>query len=183
MAGDVDNVPIWPEADVYIGTLAAVSPTDVSTAWGSEWSVLGLLNGEEGITETREQETTNHFAWGGILIRRIRSQHQRTFTIRALEENPVVFSLVNPGSPEPTTDTAGLTTRLVKVPQPEKFKLGMEFRDGTEVKRRFTDTSTAELSTSEERTESQTGVGLRPVTVVLYPDADGNLYTELVGTT
>lgn len=183
MAGDVSNVPIWPEADIYIDTsLSATMPTDVSSSWGTGWSPVGLLNGQEGTTETREQETTNHFAWGNILVRRIQSQHQRTWTFICLEDNDTVFSLVNPGSPSPTTDTSGLTTRNIMVPKPTKINIGMEFRDGDQLKRRFTDNSTAELSTVAERTESETGVGSYNVTVVLYPDANGNLYTELIGT-
>lgn len=185
--GDVSNVPIWPEADVYIDlNMAGTMPADVSTEWGTEWSPVGLLNGEEGTTETREQETTNHFAWGGILIRRIRSQHQRTFAFVALEDNETVFQLVNPGSPAPETDTkSGLITREVMVPKPQKFNFGMEFRDpgSGKIKRRFTDSSSAELSTVGERTENETGVGSYTITVILYPNADGDLYTELEGTT
>lgn len=182
MAGDTSNARLWANADVYVNfDLSASMPTDVTTEWGTGWDLVGLLDPEEGFTETREQETTDHFAWGGLLVRKARSQHQRMLAFVALEDNDIVFQLVNPSSPTPTEDTTGLKTRNIMVPRPQKINLGMELREGDSIKRRFTDTSTAELSAVDERTESETELAVYTITTVLYPDAEGNLYTELIG--
>lgn len=184
MSGNVDNARLWANADVYIdpsGTAAI--PADVETEWGTGWNLVGLLDGEEGFTETRDQETTDLFAWGGILVRRTKTKYVRSLGFVALEDNETVFSLVNPGSPAPTVDGgSGLTTRKIQVPKPKKIKAGFELRENDRVKRRFTETSWAELSEVDERTESETALAVYTVTLVLYPDADGNLYSELIGT-
>lgn len=178
---DPDNARLWAGATVYIGSLSATSPSDVTTAWGSEWKAVGYIGPSEGITQARDQETGNHYGWskaGQQLLRRTKSQHQRTFAFSCLEQNKTVFGLINPGSPTPTTST-GLTTRDVHVPEPKKFKLGMELTVGSVTLRRFTDTGTAELASVGEVTEAPNTLMIIPVTVVLYPGPDGKYYREI----
>lgn len=182
---DPDNARLWAGASVYIGELAtATAPTDVSTAWGTGWSAVGFISPDGGVVQARDQETGNHYGWGPNgeqLLRRTKSQFQRTFTFQCLEQNATVFQLVNPGSPAPTTDdTTGLTTRDVMVPQPKKFLIGMELTEGAVTLRRFSHNgATAELSTVGELTETPRGLRLIPVTVILYPGSDGKYYREI----
>src|SRR5689334_13641230 len=97
MAGDTDNPRVWVNADVYVGDVGSTAPTDIDTAIDADFTALGLLS-EDGMTESREDDKTDHYAWGGILVRTTRSKHKRTIKVIALEDNPVVFDLVNPGS-------------------------------------------------------------------------------------
>lgn len=178
MAGDPTKAALWQNADVYIAAAGTEGPTDVSTAWAAGWEPVGLLDGEEGFAEEREDESEEYYAWGGILVKKTKAQHKRTIKFIALEDNDVVFKLVNPGSTRTTAD--GLTTSIVKVPSNAEFAIGFETRDGDKVKRRSILRATVEEV--GEIKESESELTAYEITVVIYPESDGTLYTEVVGT-
>jgi hypothetical protein len=178
MAGDSTNAALWQNADVYIAASGTTGPANVSSAWASAWTAVGLLDGEEGFTETREEDSADFYAWGGVLVKRTKSKHKRTIKFVCLEDNATVFGLVNPGSTR--TTTGGLTTASIKVPTNEEFAIGFEVRDGSKTKRRAVKRATVE--SIGEIKESESDVTMYEVTVTLYPDADGTLYTEVTGT-
>ncbi|GAA2230245.1 hypothetical protein N1031_06935 [Herbiconiux moechotypicola] len=172
MTGDAKNTAVWQGADVFISfDLDAEGPTDLTTPWDSDWSPVGLLDGEEGFAEGREDETSENYAWGGLLFRRTKSKHKRTVKFVALEDNPTTFRLVNPGSTR--TTTAGVRTGTVKVPTIEKFLVGFELRDGAKTKRRY---GVAEVSEIGEIKESETEPTVYEITVVIFPDEEGVLF-------
>lgn len=174
MAGDTDNPRIWEGADVYVAEAGSTGPEDVTNPWPDGWDALGLLS-EDGLTESRDQDTTDHYAYGGILVRTTRSKHKRTFKVTCLEDNAVVFGLVNPGSTADTSD--GLTTRAIKVPTTDPRAFGFEFRDGEITKRIVV--SKGEVTEVGEVTYSDSEMAVYELTVNIYPDADGVLYYEL----
>lgn len=175
MAGNTENTSLWQGADVYIAPLGTAGPTDVDTPWGAGWEAAGLLDGEGGFTETRDQDTSEHYAWGGILFRRTSSKHKRSIKFVALEDNDVVFKLVNPGSTR--TATGGVRTGTVKVPVTEAFALGLEVRDGDRIKRRII--KRAEVSEVGDITESESDPTVYEITTLIFPEADGTLYTTV----
>ncbi|WDS51648.1 major tail protein [Microbacterium phage Barnstormer] len=176
MAGNANNTSQWAGADVFIATPGSEGPTDLISAWPSEWSPVGLLDGEEGFTEAREDETSERFAWGGILVRRSKSKHKRTIRFVALEDNATTFGLVNPGSERTTLN--GTRRSVVKVPTTgDKFAIGFETRDGARTKRRIVET--AEVQEVAEIKESETEPTIYDITVVIFPDAEGVLYTDI----
>lgn len=180
MAGDATNAALWTNADVYIApTTTTQWPTDVTTAWGVDWDAVGLLDGEEGFTETRENaDSSEHYAWGGILVKATTSKHKRTVKFVALEDNDTVFALINPGSTRSTA--AGVTTSAIKAPEAAEFAVGFEVRDGDVVKRRWC--KRAEVVEVGEVKESESDLTVFEVTVVLYPDAStGVIWDELKG--
>lgn len=178
MAGDPTRAALWQNADVYINTtLPATGPTDVTTAWPSGWEAVGLLDGDEGFTESRENESSEFYAWGGILVKKTKSKHKRSIKFVALEDNPVVFALINPGSTR--TTAAGVTTANVKVPGNVDFAIGFEVNDGPKRKRRVVKRATVEEV--GEIKESESALTAYEITVVLYPEADGTLYTDISG--
>lgn len=178
MAGDPTKASQWEGADAYIhDTTGTAGPADLTTAWGTGWQLVGLLDGDEGFTWEREEESSEKYAWGGLLIKRVKSKHKRTLKIVALEDNATVFKLVNPGSTRATA--AGLTTSTIKVPKRAEFALGLELREGDKVVRRTI--KRAEVDTIDEIKESEAEVTVYAITVVLYPEADGTLYTEISG--
>lgn len=177
MAGNAANTALWAGADVYIGAEGTAGPTDLVTAWGAAWSPAGLLDGAEGFTEARESESTEHYAWGGILYKRSASQHKRTFRFVALEDNAVTFRLVNPGS-ERETDSFGNRVSAIKTPTiGERFAVGFETREGSKVKRRFA--RHAEVSEIAEIKESEEEPTVYDITVIVYPESDGTLYRTI----
>ncbi|BCJ41675.1 hypothetical protein GCM10010168_53270 [Actinoplanes ianthinogenes] len=178
MSGDPTKASQWEGADIYIhDTIGTAGPTDLTTAWGTGWTVVGLLDGEEGATWERDEESSEKYAWGGILVKRTKSKHKRTLKFVALEDNDTVFKLINPGSTR--TTTAGVTSSKIKVPKGHEFALGMELREGDKVVRRTV--KRAEVDTVDEIKESESEVTVYAITVVLYPEADGTLYTEISG--
>lgn len=177
MAGDPTNAALWQNADVYIAVSGTAGPVDVSTAWGAGWEAAGLLDGDEGFSEKRDDESNEFYAWGGILVKKTKSKHKRTIKFTALEDNDVVYGLINPGSERSTA--TGITTSTVKVPQNVDFAIGFETRDGDKVKRRSVLRATVEEV--GEIKESEGSLTAYEITVVIYPEADGTLYTEVSG--
>ena len=175
MAGNADNASIWTGADVYIGAKDLAGPTDTTTAWGAGWSAVGLLDGEEGLTQAREEESSEHYAWGGILYKRTKSKHKRTVKFVALEDNATVFGLVNPGSTR--TTSAGLRTSTIKVPTTNSFAIGFELREDGKVKRRTA--KVAEVQEIGEIKESETEPTVYEITVVIFPESDGTIWHEV----
>lgn len=176
MAGNAKNTSQWAGADVFIAAPGTAGPADLTSAWPSGWKPAGLLDGEEGFTEARDQESSEKYAWGGILVRKTTSNHKRTIRFVALEDNAVVFGLVNPGSERVTAD--GVRTSVVKVPVAgTRFAIGFETRDGNRTKRRIVEM--AEVEEIGEIKDSETEPTIYDITTVLFPDADGVLYTDI----
>jgi hypothetical protein len=93
MSGNTENARLWADADVYVTPdLAAVVPADADTAFSAAWGLVGLLNGEDGFTQSREEEKNDHYAWGGILVRSSRRNFKLTEKFSALEDNATTRS-------------------------------------------------------------------------------------------
>jgi hypothetical protein len=176
MSGNADNTNLWLDADVYIATKGTPGPDDLTSPWGEGWGLVGLLDGEEGFTEAREAETSEHYAWGGKLFKRSKSKHKRTIKFVALEDNATTFKLVNPGSTRSTV--AGVRTSKIKTPTSgDQFAIGFETREGDKVRRRIAEIT--EVDEIGEIKESETDPTVYEITVVIFPDEDGTLYTTV----
>lgn len=174
MAGDTDNPRIWVNADAYTAPLGSTQPTDTTTAWDAAWDALGLLS-DDGATESRNEDSTDHYAWGGVLVRTTRSKHKRTMVITALEDNDVVFDLVEPGSTAVTA--GGVTTRTVMVPIPNIRMFGLELVDGTVTKRRVI--PRGEVTSVGDIALQDSDMTAYELTISIYPDGDGVLYYDI----
>jgi hypothetical protein len=174
MAGSTANPRIWVNADVYTAALGTTAPTDVTTAWSGSWSALGLLS-EDGMTETRDMTVTDYFAWGGGMIRTTRSKFKRTLKIKALEDNATVWGLVNPGSTK--SASGGVTTRSVKIQQPDKRAFGIETKDGS-ITRRIV-VPQGEIIEVGPVTSADSSIAMYELPIHVYADAAGLYYTEL----
>lgn len=178
MAGDATNAGQWTDADVLIAPIGSTVPVDVTSAWNASFNLVGLLDGGEGFTETRDEDTNETYAWGGLLVKRSKSKHKRTFKFVALEDNDTVFALVNPGSTRSTN--AGLTSSVIKVPVGlNEFMVGFEVTDGVTTKRRWLKRATVE-SVGEIK-EGEEEVTVYEITIIAYPESDGTLYYTLEG--
>lgn len=174
MSGDTENPRIWVNADAFVAPVGTVAPTNIVGAWDAAWEVLGLLS-DDGMTESRNEDVTDHYAWGGVLVRTTRSKHKRTIKITALEDNPVVFGIVNPGSEAATV--GGVTTRTVKVPSADPRAFGLELVDGDITRRRII--PRGEVVTIGDIASSEAGMSMYELTINIYPDADGVLFLDI----
>jgi hypothetical protein len=139
----------------------------------ADWKAVGLLS-EDGASEARDEDTSDFYAWGGKLIRTQRSKHKRSISVTCLEDNLVVFGLVNPGST--VTTTAGVNTRTIKIPKSEKRAFTLELTDGDVTKRRHI--PTGEITEVGEVTLSESDLQAFELTITLYPSADDVLYVD-----
>ncbi|MEO3976301.1 hypothetical protein [Streptomyces sp. CAU 1734] len=174
MAGNTANPRLWEGADLYVGPVGTTAPTDVDTALAAAWKAVGLLS-EDGASETRDQDSTDHYAWGGILVKTTRSKHKRQIKITCLEDNLIVFGLVNPGSTAATT--TGTTTRTVKVPTADPRAFLLELTDGGVKKRRLI--PKGEVDEVAEVTLSDSELTAYELTITIYPAADKTLYIDI----
>lgn len=172
MAGEVENARIWIDADVYTGPTTATAPTDLETPLDEDFEALGLLS-EDGTSESRDEDKTDHYAWGGggRLVRTTRSKHKRTIKVIALEDNPVVFGLTEPGSDADTVD--GVTTRIIRTPQPNPRSFVFEMADGDIHRRRYI--PRGEVLDVGDITDSDSAISQKELTITVYPIDDDDL--------
>ncbi len=163
MAGDSANVRVWLGADVYTAPLGTTAPTDVSTAWGAGWEALGLLS-EDGLTITPQNDEAEYYEWSGGHIRTVRSRFRRSFGVTALEDNDVVFHLVNPGSTSATA--TGITTREIMTPEANIRMFGFELRDGDITKRIVV--PRAEVVNTEPFTAGPSNMAMYALSITAY---------------
>jgi uncharacterized protein YjdB len=166
MSGDPTKANLWTDADVYVSTnLAATLPADASQPFGGEWGLVGLLDGDDGFPEQRDEDTDDKFAWGGILVRTSRQHFKLTKSFTALEDNDVTFALIWPGS----------TATKIKVPRPARVKVAFETREGDKVRRLITSLY-AEVTLDGDHGENETDLESATLACVIFPTSDGDLF-------
>lgn len=168
MAGDPLKANLWTDADVYVSTnLSATLPADASTAFGVDWDLVGLLDGDEGFPESRDEDTDDKFAWGGILVRTSRNHFKLTKNFTALEDNETTYSLLWPGSS---------ATQIV-VPRPAKVLVAFETREGDKVRRLIT-ANYAEVSLDGDHGENEADLESMTFAATIYPTGAGVLFNR-----
>lgn len=160
MAGDPTKAAIWPDADVYVGALDATNPASASNPFNSDWDLVGLLDGETGFGNTREEEVTDLFAWGGTIVRTARRRFKMSRTFTLLEDNYVTRELIWPGSTE---------TQLF-VPRPQRIKIAFEVREGQHVQRLISTDIGAEVSVDGDYADTENDLTRYPMRAIIYPD-------------
>lgn len=166
MSGDPTKANLWTDADVYVSTnLSATLPEDASQPFGPDWQLVGLLDGDEGFPETRDEDTNDLFAWGGVLVRTSRQHFKLTKSCTCLEDNAVTYSLIWPGS----------TPTRVKVPRPARVLVAFEVREGDKVRRLIT-SQYAECSLDGDHGENETDLESATLAFTIFPTGDGWLF-------
>lgn len=166
MSGDPTKANLWTDADVYVSTnLSAAIPADANTPFGVDWSLVGLLDGDDGFPETRDEDTSDLFAWGGILVRTSRQHFKLTKSFTALEDNDTTFGLIWPGS----------TADMIKVPRPARVLVGFETRDGDKTRRLIT-AQYADVALDGDHGENETDLESATLACTIFPTASGDLF-------
>lgn len=165
MAGDPNKASLWTDADVFVGPLTAVDPLAVDADFAAEWGQVGLLDGEAGFTHAREEDTSDFFAWGGVLVRTSRRNFKQTVGFTALEDNATTRALIWPGS----------TATGLFVPRPVPVRLALEKREGDRVHRLIT-ARHAIVALDGDVSESETDLTKYELLATIYPTGDGQLW-------
>lgn len=165
MSGNPENASIWADADVYVAPVGSAVPADITTPFAAAWSLVGLLDGEAGFEESRSRDSTDHMAWGGILVATSRRNFVLTKKFVALEDNLVVAGLVWPGS--------GPDEQVVPDPT-YKFLIAFETTDGAK-KRRVISERYAQVEEVGTIKDSEAELTKYEITVKIYPTAGGVL--------
>ncbi|MFD8596968.1 hypothetical protein ACFV1L_18400 [Kitasatospora sp. NPDC059646] len=162
MSGDTSNARLWANADFWVAdSLTTANPADANTAFGPGWSMVGLLDGDDGFPESRDEDTSDHFAWGGDLVRTSRTHFKATKKVSILEDNPTTRALIWPGS----TQTA------IVVPKPVPIKCAWETRDPEAgiVYRKIT-AGHAIITPDGDIDQNETDLQKVQLAAVIYPD-------------
>lgn len=186
MSGDTDNVAVWSEADVLLGSLTATNPTagaaftlnDGDTVT-TEWDFAGILDGSAGFSESQTNDSTDFPGWGVGTVATSRKNLTITRTFTVLEDNPITLGL-RYDTTGLTVNASGYTGTLAGRDLNGKFKVAFEVRTGTTIKRLISK-NYAQVDSIGDTTEGEDNIASFPVTVKIYPDANGEFWVTYKG--
>ncbi|WP_378735404.1 hypothetical protein [Nocardia brasiliensis] len=163
-----DSVQIYSDAAVYVGkTLNPTRPATINDPFDATWDNLGILNGDSGITNSREWDVTEHFGWGIGLYRKGFKNYKEARVVTCLESNETTRRIARPGSS---------ATNIV-VPRPGLFPLAFEFtNDAGLLEREFTARPAQCWIPNLDRNESDPTS--YEITADIFARGDGLLYVR-----
>jgi hypothetical protein len=159
MSGDTTKVNLWADADVYVAAIGATVPADAATPFNGSWTLAGLLDGDQGFAEDRNQDEKDHYAWGGILVATTRSKFKLSKKFTVLEDNVQTRALIWPGS----------TSTSTIVPVPTDILVAFETRRGGIVRRKIT-SNRAQVTVDGTITDNETDMTAVTLVATIYPD-------------
>lgn len=163
-----DAVQIFADAAIFVGkTLTPIIPATIAADFDATWDNLGILNGDDGIKNSREWDTTEHFGWGIGLYRKGYKNYKESRVFTCLESNATTRRILLPGS----------TATEVYKPRPKGFILAFEFINDLGVRERLFTARPADCwIPNDDRNESDpTG---HEVTADIFATGTGLLYTR-----
>ncbi|MGW5377440.1 hypothetical protein ACWESM_18540 [Nocardia sp. NPDC003999] len=163
-----DAVQIFSDAAIFVGkTLSPTMPATIEDEFDATWDNLGILNGDDGVKNAREWDTTEHFGWGIGLYRKGFKNYKESRVFTCLESNSTTRRIAHPGS----------TATQIRVPRPGNFILGFEFVNDMGVPERLITArpATCWIPNLDRNESDPTG---HEVTADIYARGDGLLYTR-----
>jgi hypothetical protein len=160
--GDPSNARSWTNANVYIGFASSgvypTTPSTISTAFGSGWELVGLLDGGQGFSEQTTETVTDTFAWGQILIASRVSDQKTTKTFTAYEANEVTDRL------------RGISGGVQYRQAAERVKIAFEAEDTARgVVERYISSFEAEVRINGDLTQNETTPQSFPFIATIFP--------------
>ena len=163
-----DAVQIFADAAIFVGkTLSPNMPASITDEFDETWDNAGILNGDDGVKNAREWDTTEHFGWGIGLYKKGYKNYKENRVFTCLEANNTTRRIAHPGS----------SATQIRVPRPGNFVLGFEFiNDLGNLERLITARPATCWIPNLDRNESDpTG---HEVTADIFARGDGLLYTR-----
>lgn len=160
MAGDPSKASLWTDADVYIAPLGTANPATINDPFGSGWDLVGLLDGDAGMVYPREEEETDLYAWGGLIVRTSRRNFKQMVTFTCLEDTERTRSFIWPGS----------TATELYVPRVPRLKVGFEVREGAKSRRLITTNIGADVKVDGDFGDSEADLTRYPIRCTIFPD-------------
>lgn len=163
-----DAVQIFADAAIFVGkTLTPNMPATIEDEFDATWDNLGILNGDDGVKNAREWDTTEHFGWGIGLYRKGFKNFKESRVFTCLESNATTRRIAHPGS----------TATAIKVPRPGNFILGFEFINDLGFPERLITArpATCWIPNLDRNESDPTG---HEVTADIFARGDGLLYTR-----
>jgi len=169
MASDPDKVNLWAYADVYFAAdVAATNPATVATVFNGSWGHVGLLDGDEGFTHSRDVDSADFFAWGGALTKTSRRNFKHTAKFTALEDNATTKALLWPGS----------TTGSIVTPRPVAGKIAFETRDESGKIHRLISAYKALVEVDGDIKDTESDITKYGFMATIFPTTAGVLFVE-----
>ena len=167
MAKNTQNAHIFDMAEVWIAESIDTADPEPNEDFGQGWSEVGLMDGDDGFSTGREEDSNKHFGWGDILIRQSRRRFALTRNFSVLEDNATTRRLIWPGS----------TATQIKRPRPEPIKMAFVKFDGDQQIREIT-ARYAEVEVNGDIAENETDLAKVQLSAEIYPQVtdDGNVY-------
>jgi len=112
MAGDTNNARIWETAEVWIADADTSCPASPTADLTTDFTSLGLLDQDTGLSFGYTDTTSEYYAYGNILVRQATIKVKETFSFGSLENSDTVFGIRRPGSS--ASESGGITTRELR---------------------------------------------------------------------
>lgn len=173
MATGTQNVlvgaPVTATGGVLFGDTTVAAPTDATTALDAAWIKAGFI-GEDGVTRTTDASDEKLRAWGGDVVKIVRTEHGLTYTFQFMESaNADVLKLIH-GESNVTVAAGKVTVKHTsKMPPRKSFVIDMA--DGTSKIREYI--KDGQLTTSGDVVFVHSDAIRYEVTIEAMPDANG----------
>jgi hypothetical protein len=163
MANDANKVFTAGTGRILHAPIGTTLPTNTTTALNVAFKELGYI-GESGVKEDAKTSENKTKAWqNSAVVRKDRTEHDKTFSFDALEDNDeVILAAFGNGTATSYSETGAMTANEVFV---------IEAIDGAVIKRYvIPNGQITEVGTIEH---SAGGASVVPLTITAYPDSTG----------
>jgi hypothetical protein len=172
---DAAKVRVATTGAVYVGSLTAPPPSCAASAIPAGYADTGYI-GEDGITETYDENTEDIKAWqGGQIVRRVISESSATLNFTMIESKRTTLELYHKGSTITSNGDAEGFRLDVKPPVPDQRRFILDVIDGTSVERIYV--PLGEVTERGDITYANADVVGYEVTITCYP-SDGIVMTK-----
>lgn len=168
MATDADNVRVGLGGSIYIAPKGTAAPTDLDTAWASDWVDLGYLS-DDGVEMSYSTDTEDITAWQSLSpVRKVLTGVDMTLGFTAIELKTSTITLYFPSATMTDVTPTVHKLSIPAAPSPDERAIGLEWTDG-DIKNRLI-IARGEVTNRDSITLARSGAVSLPMTVSAYAD-------------